>query len=374
VAAFRKAIELQPHYAMAYLTLGNALLKQGQLAEAADAYRKAIELQPNFAKAYNNLGNALVYQGKLTEAEAALRKAIELLPDYALAHIALGNAMSKQGKLAEAEAALRKASELEPNNAVAHYDLGNILAYQGKLAEAEAAFRKAIMLKPDLAEAHCNLGQVLSRQGKFAKALAALRQGHELGTRQSSWHYPNSSQWVRQAERAAELDAKLSQILNGHTQPANSAECLELAQLCRVYRHLPVAAVRFYEQAFADQPALANDVQQHHRYTAAYVATQAAAGQGQDACQLGAEERTHLRHQALTWLRNDLRAWGQQLEQHPDQTRPRVVEAMHHWQRDPVFAGLRGPEALGRLPVAERREWQTLWEDVAALLRRADAP
>ena len=44
---------------------------------------------------------------------------------------------------------------------------------------------------------------------------------------------------------------------------------------------------------------------------------------------------------------------------------------MRHWLRDDDFAGVRGPDALTRLPRAERSEWQKLWEQVEALGRRA---
>jgi hypothetical protein len=45
---------------------------------------------------------------------------------------------------------------------------------------------------------------------------------------------------------------------------------------------------------------------------------------------------------------------------------------MQTWLEDPGFAGVRGPEALGRLPAAERQAWQRLWADVADTLARAD--
>jgi hypothetical protein len=35
---------------------------------------------------------------------------------------------------------------------------------------------------------------------------------------------------------------------------------------------------------------------------------------------------------------------------------------------------VRGPEALGKLPEAERRRWQHLWEQVEELRRQAAAP
>jgi len=44
-------------------------------------------------------------------------------------------------------------------------------------------------------------------------------------------------------------------------------------------------------------------------------------------------------------------------------------EPQRHRDRD--FAGVRGDEALAKLPEAERHEWRKLWQDVAELERRA---
>jgi hypothetical protein len=47
------------------------------------------------------------------------------------------------------------------------------------------------------------------------------------------------------------------------------------------------------------------------------------------------------------------------------------IDDMHRWLEDPDFAGVRGPEALARLPEPERRGWQQLWADVADTLVQA---
>jgi hypothetical protein len=47
---------------------------------------------------------------------------------------------------------------------------------------------------------------------------------------------------------------------------------------------------------------------------------------------------------------------------------------MQRWQDDADFAGVRGVEALGRLPAAERPDWQKLWQAVEELRQRAAAP
>ncbi len=369
-AALRKAIELMPN-AETYINLGNALLDQKKLAEAEAAYHKAIELKPDFASAYYSLGIVLRQQGKLAEAVAAYRKAIELKPDYAEAHCNLGIVLRQQGKLAEAVAAYRKAIELKPDFPEAHYGLGIVLQGQGQLVEAVAVYRKVIELKPDFPEAHCNLGQVLALQGQFAEALAHRRRGHELGSQRPGWPYPSALR-VKESERLVELDAKLPKVLMGEVEPADVGERLALAQLCQLpCKSLYAAAVRFYAGAFAAQPGPADDLRAGHRYNAARAAALAGCGQGKDADHLNAQEGARLRKQALDWLRDDLTAWRNLLEKDKDKAAPVVLQRMQHWQGDTDFNGVRGAEALAKLPEAERGDWQRLWEEVAALRQRA---
>jgi serine/threonine-protein kinase len=248
------------------------------------------------------------------------------------------------------------------------------LQAQGKLAEAEAAYRKAIELKPEYAEAHCDLGQVLLRQGRFAEALAARKRGHELGSKKPGWRYPSAA-WVRQAERLVGLEAKLPRLLKREIQPADVGERLTLAQMCQLHKSLYAAAARFYAEAFAAEPKRADDLRSGTRYNAACAAAQAGCGQGVDAKSLNDKERARLRRQALDWLQADLSAWRKLLEKNPARIRALVQQTMQHWQQDTDFAGVRGPDALAKLPEAERQDWAKLWADVADLLdRAADKP
>jgi hypothetical protein len=171
----------------------------------------------------------------------------------------------------------------------------------------------------------------------------------------------------------ARFDDRLPAVLAGKDRPNDATECLGFALLCRRHRHRYAAAARFYEEAFAAQPAQAADLQAGHRYQAARCAALAAAGQGKDAGKLTEEERGRLRQQALDWLRADLNAWRRLLKEGPDRARPVIIKQMQHWKVDTDFAGLRGQEALARLPEAERPAWQKLWADVADTLSSASA-
>ena len=144
------------------------LLKElGNITEAKLFIRKAIELNPNFAMSHSNLGIILKDLGKLEEAEVSFRKAIELNPKSANFFSNLGGVLRDLRKLEEAELFIRKAIELNPNFAKAYFNLGSILYDLGKLEKAEISFRKVIELNPKCTDAFINLAGVLRDLGKL---------------------------------------------------------------------------------------------------------------------------------------------------------------------------------------------------------------
>jgi Flp pilus assembly protein TadD/serine/threonine protein kinase len=400
-----KALRLNRDYPLAHGELGNVRVRQNKLAEAVAKYWRALRLNPRLSRVHANLGNVLSKLGKQKEAEAALRQAVRLRPRSADFRRDLGIVLARQGRFPAAENELRAALRLRPNLPEAHRYLGNVLGEQGKLPEAvaafqkglqlarddpeahfglaitlvklkkpfvaETAFRKAIHLRPDFAEAHVSLGFLLYRQGKFAAALPGLRRGHALGFGRPGWRYP-SAHWLRNCQRLASLDARLPEILNGQAQPTSAADRVQLAGFCQWFKKRYAAAARFYAEAFTADPLLAADLlRTEHRYNAACCAALAGCGQGRDAAGLGAKERARLRRQARAWLGADLAAWAKLLANEPATARPRVLQYLRHWLRDADLAGVRAPEALARLPKAERRRWQQLWQEVAALWVKA---
>jgi serine/threonine-protein kinase len=371
IGEYRAALALNPKYAVAHYNLGNALRDKGELDEAIEAYRAACALDPRHVRAHNNLGLILHDKGQLDEAIAAYRAALALDPKYAVAHNNLGVALKDKGQLDEAIAAYRAALVLAPRFARAHYNLGSALRDQGQLNEAIQEYRATLALNPKFAEAYCCLGQVLRRKGKFAESLEAYRKGHELGSGQAGWLY-TTAEWVHDAERLVELERRLPAILEGKGLPANNAERLMLARMCLEHKHLPVAAVRFYEEAAAADAQLADHPSAGHRYNAACAAALAGGGQGKDAGILSERERLRLSKRALDWLRADLALWTQHAELDDAKARD-AVQHFKRWQTDPVLAGLRDKDALVKLPEAERDKCRKFWDDVAALLTKFEA-
>jgi tetratricopeptide (TPR) repeat protein len=69
---------------------GMSLMNEGKLSEALAAFRRALEIDPAYVVSAYNMGVVLAHQGNQDGAVAAFRKAIEIRPTYAPAHLGLG--------------------------------------------------------------------------------------------------------------------------------------------------------------------------------------------------------------------------------------------------------------------------------------------
>ena len=298
----------------------------------------------------------------------AFRTALRLKPDAPMTYYNFGTFLGARRRFQESEAAYRAALRLKPDYPEAHTYLGNALREQGRPREAEAAYREALRLRPDFPEAHCNLGHALRNQARFADAVVSLRRGHELGQKVPDWRYPSAA-WVQQCERLVEFDRKLSAVLKGESEPANSAERVVMASLCQQFKRLHLTAARFYADAFAADAKLAADLHQQHRYNAACSAALAAAGQAEDARDLPDKVALTLRRQARQWLREDLSAYVKVAGRDDPKVKDVVRQRLTHWRQDSDLASVRDKAALDAMPENERQQWQALWREVEALLR-----
>ena len=134
---------------MAHSNLGVALQARGRLDEAIACFRKAIELDPKFAMAHNNLGVALRDQGKLDEAIACYRKAIELDPKYAVPTTTSASPWRIRGSWTRPSPATARPSNSTRNTPMAHNNLGVALEDQGKLDEAIACLPQGHRTRPE---------------------------------------------------------------------------------------------------------------------------------------------------------------------------------------------------------------------------------
>jgi tetratricopeptide (TPR) repeat protein len=102
MAAYRRAMEIEPAHAESHLNLGRLLHEAGETSGALDHYRCAADASPTDARAPFNAGVALEDLGRSREAIDAYRAAIELDPAFAPAHFNLSRLLESEGREAEA--------------------------------------------------------------------------------------------------------------------------------------------------------------------------------------------------------------------------------------------------------------------------------
>jgi predicted CXXCH cytochrome family protein len=210
IAAYRSALQHDPHSLAALRGLGAALEKSGDLkgaaaaleqaraqdgrdaatlhelglvyhqlgrtADAVAAIQEAIRLDPDLPEIRNSLGNLLLETGDRDGAAKTLREAIRSQPDFASAHANLGNALAAKGDLNEAEREYHLAVQLDPANSQARYGYGAALASRGRFDEAQKQIEEAVRLSPDFAEAQAILGDLYSRRDDWPRAIARYRE------------------------------------------------------------------------------------------------------------------------------------------------------------------------------------------------------
>ncbi len=182
-AAYRKAIEIDPHDRTTYINLINVLLANDRLAEvdavfvASDKYLTADDdlLASTLSQLYDdirldhaerlaatqshrmkasswaNLSLAAIYmrEGKNRVAVDWLNRAAQLDKEYAEPHILLSDAYLKLSRLNEALKAAEQAVSLDPENGSAFYRRACALARLGRTKAAMADLEKAVELDPD---------------------------------------------------------------------------------------------------------------------------------------------------------------------------------------------------------------------------------
>lgn len=118
---FKKAIELDPEYALAYTSLaqGSTYLAlhydvdQYLFHEAMQDCDTALELQPDLAEAYSVRGNAKILTKDFEQARIDIEKAMSIAPNLESAHFHMGNYhLSSAGGVTEAYSCFKRAFEL----------------------------------------------------------------------------------------------------------------------------------------------------------------------------------------------------------------------------------------------------------------------
>jgi TolB-like protein/DNA-binding winged helix-turn-helix (wHTH) protein/Tfp pilus assembly protein PilF len=182
-AAADKALALDDQLGEAYNSLAGIKEERGDIEGAEAMYRRALELNPNYVMAYNWYGYILrAYLGRYEEALALHRKAAELDPLSVGIILEVGADLESLGRFDEALARYQRALEVDPGHAAAYYYIGDYYrSVSGRLDEAVVWRAKGIRLDPGNPGNYAFLGTYFLDLGDFDRAEYWIERSLELG-------------------------------------------------------------------------------------------------------------------------------------------------------------------------------------------------
>lgn len=229
--AYQRAIDLQPGYWRAHVTMGGFLFRIGRSDEALSFMREAVDLSPNNPRALNSLGSALYMLGAFDGARDAWYRSLQIDPTP-IAFSNLGTASFYLHDFQQAAAMYSRAVELTPDD----YELWGALgdAYRfvpGSEADATSSYEKAI----ELAEAYLNLSaddgyalaalaHYLASTGRSDQAAWRLARAVDLAPNSMYVHYFAALVAASSGDVDAAVDASRRAMENGYPSNLLAAE------------------------------------------------------------------------------------------------------------------------------------------------------
>ncbi len=165
---------------------------------AAEILRKALELDPDFALAHVGLSEALwtLHQrdratDALRQAESHAEEALRLDPELPAAQVAMARVLRTTGRLGESIAELRRALASHPAPDEALRQLAFSYKRVGLTAEAEQSLHEAVALAPERWLNWNNLGWFLQERGDYDGAREAFLEAGRRAPPDVTWPREN---------------------------------------------------------------------------------------------------------------------------------------------------------------------------------------
>ncbi len=224
IGFYRRAVELDPNYALAYTAIAEYHIFLGihclvPFAEGArvagDLVEKAIRLDPTLAAARAMQGFAeLSYNWNWTAAEKHLRRAIELNPNSVTAHNWLSTVLLQTGRFDDALDQINRVLELDPDSILSLHIQAWTLYHSRRFDESIAAHQKLLKNEPNYAWGLQSYSWALRRVGRFAEAVAPAERSVQL-TGENPFYLTNLAAAYAEAgkrEQAEEILERLAEI------------------------------------------------------------------------------------------------------------------------------------------------------------------
>jgi tetratricopeptide (TPR) repeat protein len=179
IAAATRSIDLDPTSAAGHAAMACAtLLHENNLAMARQEFERALELSPGdvLSRCWYAIFYLLWARGEYDQAIAEARRALDSDPLSAYVFFILGACLYTGGRLDEAIETLHRAVQQDPESFVARWLLGVSLGTAGRFEEAVSTLEAAAAQSRRASSALASLATVFGQWGKPSEAIALHRE------------------------------------------------------------------------------------------------------------------------------------------------------------------------------------------------------
>ena len=184
---YQRAIELDPGFARAWLSLASAARLYSRMKGAPSEQRdgmaeRAREALETALSLDDQSGRAVSMLGRFTENRdlriQLWKRALELDPTHGLTYFRLGWEEFLDGSLEEAARLMRKALDYSPMDANYRMDLARVLWFMGRDDEAFREMETAIDYQPDMSQPYMAMAGWARSYGHLDEAIILYHQSH----------------------------------------------------------------------------------------------------------------------------------------------------------------------------------------------------
>ncbi len=148
-AEAEKALEMEPQMPEAHRSLGRFYMFTGDGERAEAAFLKAVEYNPKYAVGYRTIAWLKATEGNLSEGLTWAKKALQLAPTDLETLLLISLIHMDSRKFTVAMATLQRAIELGPDYGRAYYNLGTVYLKLGVVEQALENFQQAVKYDGD---------------------------------------------------------------------------------------------------------------------------------------------------------------------------------------------------------------------------------
>jgi serine/threonine-protein kinase len=181
--AGRKAVALNSDLAVSHDALGFALVESPKPEDRQTAiaeFRRALELDPKDANAFLGLARSMAAAGDRKAAEDNFQEALKIAPGSWTVQNEYGIFLARIDRYEEAAERWQSALRIAPDNVRLLRNLGAIYHFLDRDEDAAQTFQRALVIEPT-GSLYTNLGTARFFQGRYNDAVEAFEKALQLG-------------------------------------------------------------------------------------------------------------------------------------------------------------------------------------------------